>query len=410
MDIQINEKRFLETLHQLWNTAKKQNECGLNILPGTKENKAVLDLLVSWMKAENLKVQIDDVGNVYGIRSGIQKDRKPLAIGSHVDTVVNGGKYDGILGVIGGLEVIRCLNENHIATEQDLVLCIWANEEGARFLPGMAGSSVVMGNAETQVLLSNCDQKTKETYHEAMQQIGYIGKKENRLTSMEKYLELHIEQGPILEERGFSVGIVAGVKAMAWNQIVVKGESNHAGPCPMHLRKDALLAATHMINDIEQIAVENTKSNTTVTFGHMEVLPDEITIIPKQVKFTQDMRSEDGNVVKTGQQRVKEIVQRVAERYHVSADIQPIGEMPETKFDADIMKDIESAMKHRGEEISYLYSGAGHDAFQIAQHFPVGMIFVRTKNGKSHVPEEYAEDNDIIKGTQILLDTVLLER
>lgn len=407
MSKSVNLKRFFQSMEAFWECAGYGSREGLTILALSQEEKNVRDLLVKWMRCENLTVKVDDMGNIYGIRHGNNSARKPLAIGSHIDTVQNGGKYDGILGVLGGLEVIRCLNEAGIETEQDIVLCVWANEEGSRFLPGMAGSGVIAGTRTSEECYQNYDTDMSITYKDALVKIDYMGTPENRLGDIEEYLELHIEQGPVLEKNNLEVGIVSGIKAMVWNQITLTGESNHAGPCPMELRKDPLLAAMHVILEIEKTALENKSSSTTSTFGKFDVFPDMTTIIPQKVVFTQDLRSENDEVVEQGAKKIHDITKEISQQYHVDYHIEPIGYMESSKFDQRIQNIISTAMKKRNYKFMYLYSGAGHDAFQISKKYPTGMIFVRTKNGKSHVPEEHADIQDIGKGLQILLDVVI---
>ncbi|WP_157692458.1 M20 family metallo-hydrolase [Paenibacillus tuaregi] len=404
--MKVNITRYIESFDKLLACGGYQENRGLTRLALTDEDKAARDMLVAWMEDANLTVKIDDMGNIYGIREGKDNQLPPIVIGSHLDTVQNGGKFDGIIGVLAGLEIIRSLNDMDISTLCPIVMCSWTNEEGTRFLPGMMGSGVIVGTFNKEECYSQKAVGSNITFEGELKRIGYCGEEENRINNMKAYLELHIEQGPILEEEGLSLGIVQGVKSMAWNEIVIKGEANHAGPLPMSMRKDALLAAAQIVTKVKEM-IESYNGNTTVTFGKFEVEPNIPSIIPEKVTFTQDIRSEDSKIVEHGLEMVYEIVKNTCAKYKVDYEIKRIGHMEAVIFDDKIKHIIEESVIERGDKFNYLFSGAGHDAFQISNLYPVGMIFIKTVGGKSHCPEEDAHFADIEKGLNVLLDTVL---
>jgi N-carbamoyl-L-amino-acid hydrolase len=340
---------------------------------------------------------------MYATLEGIE-NKPPLVIGSHLDTVKKGGRFDGVLGVVAGLEVVRILVENHIKPQIPITIVNWTNEEGARFEPSMMASGVLSGKFDKSVMLKKKDSE-RITFEEALHSIGYNGEEENRLKEASAYLELHIEQGPILEKEALSIGVVECVVGMACYEIEIMGESDHAGTTPMNMRKDALFAANNLINEIRR-RLGSLDNELVFTIGRVNVYPSIHTVIPNKVVFSLEARHKDTEIVST----VKDFIQGLPylglnEGCEVKTT--KLWERDTVWFDQEILKTLDQSAQSLGYSNKRMVSGAGHDAQFIAGYVPSAMVFVPSINGKSHCEEELTTWEDCEKGVNIVLDTVL---
>lgn len=400
--INIDFKRLKETIEQSASTGKIPKD-GLRRLALTKEDQKMRDLFKEWMEEAGLEVRIDDFGNMYGRRNG-KNDLLPVVMGSHLDTQPNGGRFDGVLGVLTPLEIIRTLNDHHIETERPIEIVNFTNEEGARFEPPLLGSGGTVGIFDKDYVYSRTD-KNGLTFKEELEKIGYKGEEENRLKQAYAFIELHIEQGPILEKKGVSIGAVEGIKGMTWLEIKVNGKGGHAGPTPMALRHDALFAASHFIQRIEERAKSDLDLSATV--GRLSLKPDVTNCIPEEVIFSLDVRHQNDDVRLAFINDMTKEMEDIANQRGVNLTIKSLWEVDTTHFDTYLIESIEKRARTLGYSVERLYSGAGHDAKYVHEIAPTSMIFIPSIGGISHVEEEFSRDEDIEKGANVLLYTVL---
>ncbi|WP_121660754.1 M20 family metallo-hydrolase [Metabacillus litoralis] len=401
--LSINRTRLLETI----NISSKIGEIdngGLNRLALTHEDKLMRDQFCEWLIAENLEVRVDDFGNIYGRRPGRKNNEHALAIGSHLDTQPCGGRYDGILGVLSSLEVIRVLNEHNIETDYPIEIINFTNEEGARFSPPMLGSGGVAG-VFTKDFIYNLKDTNGVTFEEALKEIGYMGDEENRIKSVKRFIELHIEQGPILERENKTIGIVEGIQGMSWLTVKVIGESNHAGPTPMENRKDPLVISSKMITLINGLTREIEGLKTTV--GKLNVSPNVANVIPGEVEFTVDIRHQDDEIRNDAIERLKEQLSTIAFLHQVELTIQTPWNSNAVTFSPLITNVISETAEKLNFSSKRMYSGPGHDAKYMSYLGDTGMIFLPSINGISHNVFEKTLEDDIEKGANLLLSVTL---
>lgn len=401
--LQINETRFLNTFKHSSSIGATANG-GLNRLALTKEDKQMRDLFVEWMRAANLDVRIDDFGNIYGKRAGKIKDGPVVAIGSHLDTQPTGGRFDGVLGVLAALEVVRTLNDAQTETDYPIEIVNFTNEEGARFGPPMLGSGGLSGVFTKEFVYGSTDEKGV-TYEQALKEINYVGEEENRLKHVKNYVELHIEQGPILESRDLSIGIVAGIQGMSWMKVNIKGRNSHAGPTPMENRKDALVAAAKMIVAANDLTKDYPGLLTTV--GKIANFPNVENIVPGEVEMKIDVRHPDDDVRKLAVEDLIEKCSAIALSNQVEITCITEWDASATKFSPEVMGAIENACETLQYSTLEMYSGAGHDAKYMNEITETGMIFVKSIGGISHNEAELTLDEDLVKGANVLLQVVL---
>lgn len=398
----INKKRILETIAVSASIGAAANG-GLSRLALSSDDKKMRDIFVDWLQQEGLAVRVDDFGNIYGRRAGRIADGPVVAIGSHLDTQPCGGKYDGILGVLASLEVIRVLNENNIETDYPIEVINFTNEEGARFSPPLLGSGGATEIFERDYVY-NIKDENGISFIDSLREIGYEGKKENRLGAVKNYIELHIEQGPILELEDRSIGIVEGIQGMDWLHVTVKGDTNHAGPTPMENRKDALVAASKMVLRVNEITKERDGLKTTV--GKFEVKPNVTNVIPGEVVFSIDIRHELDELKEAAWQVLEQDLQRIAEESSVTMSIHKEWTAEAVHFSEEVMDAINGAAKELDYSTLHLYSGPGHDSKYMNEVTKSGMIFVKSVGGISHNEAELTVDEDIVKGSNVLLHVV----
>lgn len=377
---------------------------GVSRIAGTDEDRAGRDLLVEWMKAEQLDVKIDYVGNIYGIRAGRDNSLAPIMVGSHIDTVVNGGKLDGTLGVLAGLELVTRLGEVGLQTVRPIVISAFTNEEGVRFQPDMMGSLVAAQGLTVEEALATED-RAGISLGDELKRIGYGGTIEPGSLKPRAYVELHIEQGPILQAENVSIGVVESVQGILWLDVKISGQANHAGTTPMHLRKDAGYCAARISSFVHDLGVHDDQQVATV--GVIELSPNVVNVVPGFAHMTIDLRNPNKVLLENAENAVREFVDRLREEQGVEVKITTLVRFDPVIFDEAILKIIEKVTAEKGLSYRRMTSGAGHDAQMIARQCPSAMIFVPSIGGISHNPDEWTEPCDVIAGANVLALTVI---
>lgn len=398
--ILINSDRLKKEL-EYYSTFGGTANGGVTRLTLSQEDILARDYFRSSCEEIGLNVKVDDMGCMYATLEG-SENNLPITIGSHLDSVENGGKFDGALGVIGGLELLRTIIEHGIKPKTSITLINFTNEEGVRFRPTMMGSGVLTKKFDREKMLKEVD-ANNVTFKEALTKSGYLGARENRLQKAAAYLELHIEQGPALSEESISIGVVEGVKGMVCYEIEVTGESNHAGTTPMHFRKDALGMANDLLNHF-QTEFESLDNEFVYTIGRFDVEPNVHTIIPNKVVFTFEARHNDPEVLAFVEQVIKDLPIK-SNTLEISS--KKLWDRSCVAFDKKICKTVEAAVKSLDYSYKKMESGAGHDAQFVADIIPTAMIFIPSIKGKSHSPEELSDWDDCARGVNVLLETVL---
>ena len=370
-------------------------------------NREARDRVVERFRTVGLDVTVDEMGNLFGRRPGADDSLAPVLVGSHVDSQYNGGRFDGVVGVLGALEVIEALNDGGIETDRPIEVVVWSNEEGVRFQPDMLGSGVFAGVFDVEYAHDREDREGNR-FGDELDRIGYAGDAPCEPRDLHCYLELHVEQGPYLDEAGLSIGVVEGVYGFSWANVAFEGSADHAGPTPMHLRHDALVAASDVVQSVRRIA--GTEGTDLVgTVGSVETHPNSINVIPERVELTLDFRSYDDGVVERAVERARREVKWAAEREGVEWEFEEIMRIDADPFAEECIDAIERAARSVVGEDGYahLVSGAGHDANYMNEICPTGVIFVPSVGGVSHVEEEYTEWEDVVRGVEVLLRVVL---
>lgn len=398
----INGERLKDTLERFADFGRTENN-GVTRLSLSEEDRLARDYFRSCCEELGMTVQIDDMGNMYATLDGIE-NKPPIVVGSHMDTVKKGGRFDGILGVVAGLEVARTLVDNQIKPQVPLTIVNFTNEEGARFEPSMMASGVLSGKFDKAAMVKKTDVHGV-TFEDALHAIGYAGDITSRLKEARAFLELHIEQGPILERESLTIGVVECVLGMVCYEIEVTGESDHAGTTPMDMRKDALFAANDLITSIRQ-QLGTLDPNLVFTIGRMNVLPNIHTVIPNKVVFSLEARHKDPNVIKHVEKIIQDLTKRSSEQ-GCMIKTEKLWGRDTVWFNEDICAALEQSVKSLGYPFKRMVSGAGHDAQFIASYIPSAMIFVPSIKGKSHSEEELTTWEDCEKGVNVLLETVL---
>ena len=400
--LRINGERLISSIRAMGSVGFDPETGGRTRLALTDQDKAGRDLLCRWMRNEGLEVKIDEIGNIYGIRDGSDPSELPVMMGSHIDTVRDAGMFDGVYGVLGGLEVIRTLNENQVSAKSSLVVAAFTNEEGARFQPDMMGSLYYTRKVELGELLSARDD-SGITVGEELERIGYGGAYS---TPVGCYLELHVEQGPRLQAEGVSIGIVEGVQGLAWWTGEYYGESNHAGSTPMEMRKDTLLAAAELALEAEKLALRLGRGSV-ATMGRIAPRPDIINIVPGKCSFTLDFRQFDGELFEEGKREVEKLIVSCAARRGLKYCFKKAAEAAPVVFDRGMVELVGSRAAFLGFDSMKMISGASHDAQFLSSFCPTVMIFVPSVGGRSHCPEEWTDMKDLENGCNVLLHSVL---
>jgi N-carbamoyl-L-amino-acid hydrolase len=368
------------------------------------EDRLGRDLLITWMKALKLEVSIDPIGNIFGWRAGLE-NLSPVMTGSHIDTVRTGGRYDGPLGVLGGLEVVRVLNEAGIVTRRPIVVAAFTNEEGARFHPDMLGSLVYVGGLSLDEAYASHSADGKVLIDE-LTKIGYVGKAALPLCKPHAFVELHIEQGPILDIEGVTIGAVRDLQGISWQELTIVGQSNHAGTTPMRLRHDAGYCAAAISVFMRQLTIEMGGAQV-ATMGVTQLHPNLINVIAARAVVTVDLRNTDEALLKVAEQKVADFLVKLAADEGVTITSHRLARFEPVKFDDGIADLITQHAQALGYSCRSMTSGAGHDAQMMARFCPSAMIFVPSVKGISHNPAEHTEVKDLVAGGNVLLQTML---
>ncbi|XUE84835.1 Zn-dependent hydrolase [Bordetella pertussis] len=363
------------------------------------------DLVTGWMRDAGLTVRVDQVGNIFARRAGRDPSRAPVMTGSHIDTQPTGGKFDGCYGVLAGLEVMRTLDDHGVQTDAPLEVAIWTNEEGSRFLPVMMGSGVFAGKFPLETALTARDAEGKSVADE-LRAIGYVGADPVGGRAVDAYFEAHIEQGPILEHEDRIVGVVTGSLGVRWYDVVVQGMEMHAGPTPMPIRKDALYAASHLLQAVVEIANAH-QPHGRDTVGEIHAYPGSRNVIPGQVRFTVDLRHEDEATLATMDALWRQACADTAARHAVSVQCEQVQYFAPTPFHPDLVGKVRDGAQRRGLPAMDIVTGAGHDAVYMAAVAPTAMIFVPCKDGISHNEIEDAQPAHLEAGCNVLLDAMV---
>jgi N-carbamoyl-L-amino-acid hydrolase len=401
--LRINEARLLARLNELATIgATADGSCCRLAL--TDEDKAGRDLVVRWMRELGLEVRIDPIGNIFGLRRG-SEDVDPVMTGSHIDTVRTGGRYDGCLGVLGGLEVVQVLNDAGITTRRALVVAVFTDEEGARFHPDMAGSLAYVGGIPLQELYETRGIDGK-VFRDELERIGYLGDAPVPLYRPHAYVELHIEQGPVLDLEGIVIGAVENLQGISWQEVSITGQSNHAGTTPMRLRHDAGYCAAAIGHFLRQLAREM-GGNQVATMGKVDLHPNLINVIAARAKVTVDLRNTDEALLAQAEAKFAEFLRRLADEEGVKIETKSLARFEPVIFDRGVADLIARTAKKLGHSCRPMTSGAGHDAQMIARIAPTAMIFVPSVKGISHNPAEHTEPAHLAAGADVLLHTLL---
>jgi beta-ureidopropionase / N-carbamoyl-L-amino-acid hydrolase len=402
-NLTINPQRLWDSLME---TAQfgETPKGGIKRLTVTDEDKKVRDWFRRECEALGCNIQIDEVGNMFATRPGKRSDLLPIALGSHLDTQPTGGKFDGVLGVLGALEALRTLVDMGYESNAPLMIVNWTNEEGSRFAPAMLCSGVYAGVFTPEFAWSREDRNGLKLGDE-LKRIGYLGEHKAGAIKFSSMFELHIEQGPILEAEDKMIGVVTGVQGMRWYEVTVVGQESHTGATPMGLRKNALLAAARMIEAIHQVGMAHLPGVASV--GLIENRPNSRNVVPGEVFFTIDLRHPDEKILDQMEAAMRRALPKIAKETVVTFEEKCIWKSPAVKFAPELIECVRAGVKQAGFESRDMASGAGHDAAYIARVAPTTMIFVPCLGGISHNEAESTTLEECGAGAQVLLNAVL---
>jgi N-carbamoyl-L-amino-acid hydrolase len=368
------------------------------------EDRAGRDRVVGWMKEIGLAVTIDAIGNVVGVRAG-RDAGPPVMMGSHIDTVRTGGRYDGNLGVLAGLEVVQTLDDAGIVTRRPLAVAFFTNEEGARFNPDMMGSLVYVGGLSLETALATVGIDGRSV-GDCLREVGYDGTPAVAPPGVHAYVELHIEQGPVLDVEGVTIGAVEGVQGISWTEFTVTGVSNHAGTTPMRMRHDAGYVACAIAHRAREIARE-LGGDQVATVGSINLSPNLVNVIANRAVLTVDLRNTDEGRLQDAEKRLHAFAADIARTEDVTLTHRTLARFEPVTFDPAVISLVEETARALGQSVRRMPSGAGHDAQMLARICPAGMIFVPSVGGISHNVREHTAPRDIEAGANVLLHTVL---
>lgn len=378
---------------------------GVQRLALSDEDKRARDQFVTWLEELGLSVSVDEMGNIFGRRKGRNDSLPPVMAGSHIDSQPRGGRFDGILGVMGALEVTRTLHENKVETERDLIIVDWTNEEGSRFAPAMAASGVWAGALQRDWVYARADKDGKKQGEE-LARIGYKGRAPAKKWPAHAYYELHIEQGPMLERQEKTIGAPKGIVCLHWYDVYLTGQANQVGPTPMEGRHDALVAAAEMILAVNALP-ERMKGNMVATVGEIQNDPNSRNTIPDKAHFTVDIRSWDDEHAIAAWELLKNDFNAIAARRGTPIRIEETWRCPHAPFAERLVQRVLDTANALGYSNLHMVSGAGHDASYMNQICPTAMIFVPSIGGRSHVEVENTTWEDCQAGANVLLHCLL---
>lgn len=401
--LRVNAERMLGRIEALAGVDRRADGSCCRIAL-TDADRLGRDMVVRWMREAGLTVQVDAIGNIIGVRPGRRLNAAPVMTGSHIDTVATGGRFDGVLGVLGGLEVLETLNDFGLETERPLALAIFTNEEGVRFQPDMMGSLVFAGGLSLDAALASQD-PDGVTLGEELRRIGYAGEAPCGAPRPYAYVELHIEQGPVLDRSGEVLGAVEDLQGISWQEIVIRGVSNHAGTTPMHLRHDAAYAAARVVTFVRELT--RRIEGQVATVGQVQLAPNLVNVIAREARLTVDLRNTDEGRLRAAEDALAAHLSELAQEQAVEISSTRLARTEPVRFDGRVVGVIETVARDLGHPVRRMTSGAGHDAQMIARIAPAAMIFVPSIGGVSHNPREDTAPEHLALGADMLLHTLL---
>ena len=403
--IRINSNRLWDRLMEMAKIgATPAGGCARLAL--TELDRQGRDLFCSWVKSAGCTITVDQMGNIWARREGRDPNAPPIVTGSHLDTQPTGGKFDGVYGVLAGLEVIETLNDHQIETEHPVEVVVWTNEEGVRFEPAMIGSGVYGGAFSLEDAHGTLDDEGISLGN-ALKSIGYDGEADCSPKDIKAAFEAHIEQGPILEAEGRQVGIVKGVQGMRWFKAHLTGQPVHAGPTPMSMRKDPMKALSKLLQELYRLT-HDAGEHARVTFGDVSARPGATNTVPEIVTLSIDLRHPDEAVLSELEEQMRGFAAKIADETGVAIGIEDVWKSPAVEFDQNCVAAVREATKQLEHPNFEMISGAGHDSVYLARVAPTSMIFVPCKDGISHNEAEYANQEDLSAGADVLLRAILL--
>jgi len=404
--LRVNGSRLLKRLDELAKRGAREDG-GCNRLAFTDADKEGRDLVTGWMRELGMKVSIDAIGNAVALRPGLPgfNDGPPVMVGSHIDTVRTGGRYDGNYGVLSGLEIIETLNDASITTRRPLAVAFFSNEEGSRVAPDMMGSLVYVGGFGLEEAHEAVTIDGKRVGDE-LDRIGYRGDAPLPGPVPYAYVELHIEQGPVLEAEGFRIGAVTGVQGISWTEVTVRGQSNHAGTTPMSYRHDAGYVAGEAAAFVRRLTKEMGGAQVG-TVGYLTLEPNLVNVVAQKAVFTVDVRNTEETLLQSAEARVDEFLGEIADAEGVQISTRRLARFEPVDFDPRVISLVEETALSLGASVRRLPAGAGHDAQMLARVCPSGMIFTPSVKGLSHNPREHTDPADLELGANVLIQTVL---
>ena len=396
---------------RLWDSLMDMAKIGPGVAGGnnrqtvTVEDSAGRHLFKGWCEAAGCTMGLDTMGNMFATRAGTDPDALPVYVGSHLDTQPTGGKYDGVLGVLSGLEIIRTMNDLDIKTKHPIVVTNWTNEEGTRYAPAMLSSGVFAGLHTQDWAYARVDADGK-TFGDELKRIGWQGDEAVGARKMHAFFELHIEQGPILEAEGKDIGVVTHGQGLSWTQITIIGKDAHTGSTPMPMRKNAGLAMARILDKVDQIALSHAP-HAVGAAGHIDVFPNSRNVIPGKVVFTVDFRSPDLSVITDMEARLRTEGQAIADAMGMEIEFEKVGGFDPVTFDEGCVSAVRNAAERLGYSHMNLISGAGHDACWINRVAPTAMVMCPCVGGLSHNEAEEISSEWATAGTDVLMHAVL---
>ena len=409
-DFRVDTARLLGRIDELGQIGRidgPNGEWGNARLALTDADRAGRDLVIGWMRDLGLDVSTDAIGNVVATRAGADPSLAPVMVGSHIDTVGTGGRFDGNLGVLAGLEIIETMEQAGVVTERPLQVAFFTDEEGSRFAPDMLGSLVFVGGLPLEQALDLVAADDGARLGDELARIGYAGAVPCPTAAPpHAYVELHIEQGPVLEAEGVTIGVVEGVQGISWTEIVIVGQSAHAGTTPMRLRHDPVYCAAAITTYVRDLT-RHLGPAQVGTVGRIDVYPNLVNVVPARVVMTVDLRNTDDRVLQEAESRLSTYLEEIAEMEGVAITTSSLARFEPVDFDGAMVDLVEATAVRLGHSTKRMPSGAGHDAQMLARICPTAMVFTPSVNGLSHNIAEFTEAVDIEAGANVLLQVVL---
>jgi len=396
---------------RLWSSLMEMAKIGATAKGGcnrqalTTLDKQGRDLFVAHCKSLRCEILIDEIGNIFARRSGLNNELPAVITGSHLDTQPTGGKFDGVYGVLAGLEVLRTLDENGIVTQHPIEVVVWTNEEGVRFNPACMGSGVWSGNFNLHSIYKTID-KAGINVGDELERIGYKGKLPAKPRAIKGAFEAHIEQGPILEKQLKQIGIVTGIQGLRWYKLTLHGKPCHAGPTPMEDRADPVQAMLPILQYCYDLALKNSPWGR-ATIGDIQTLPGSPNTVPETLEILIDIRHPEVNIIEDMSKELLAEIDKICQSFGVIYNIEETWRMEVTEFDSVCINAVESSVEQLGYSSMRMVSGAGHDSLYVAEKVPTSMIFVPCEDGLSHNEAENAKKEDLAAGANVLLHAML---